>query len=58
MTGGAAGGTGGGVTPEDSVDAAAPDVPPEGVSVPEARLSTLIISLTSASFILIISNHN
>ena len=46
------------MTPEDSVEAAAPEVPLAGVFVPEARLSTLIILLTSASFILIISNHN
>ena len=58
MTGGPAGGTEGGRPPEDSEDAAAPEVLPAGDSVLEARSSILIILLTSESFILIVSNHN
>ena len=56
-TGGTAGGTGGGGGPEDSVVVAEPEVAPAGVSVLEARSSTLIILLTSESFILIVLNH-
>ena len=57
-TGGTAGGTGGGGGPEDSVVVAEPEVTPAGVSVLEARSSTLIILLTSDNLIFIVSNHN